>query len=190
MANAKICKINGIEVDLDAICSLSHECRSEMCRIDDCCCSKYDIIVDDCEIQRIVDWIPPAAKYAAGLTVGGEPVNIFSEFDSRSCLIDTTEEEICIFAWEEPASGAVFCSLHSAAAELGVEPYTIKPADCVRWPLALESNKLLTIVYDALDFPCNEEKDPADRTICPSLEKIIVNLYGPKFLQKLHAALK
>jgi hypothetical protein len=190
MPFAKNIKIKGIEIDLEAICSISHNCRSELCSIDNFCCSKYDIMVDTHELQRVIDWMLPASKYSTNLIEDGEPVNVFSEINSRCYLIDTTEEEVCVFAWESQKNGAVFCSLHSAALEHGLEPYSIKPADCVRWPLALVNNRHLTVVYDAFDFPCNLEKDPADRVICSSIEKIIENLYGTNFLLKLKSALK
>ena len=118
--------LNGIEIDMEAICSITHECNPELCKESICCCSCYEICIDNNEIDTITDWLPEAVKFSPHLNSGSDFDNVFDQIKPNQYAIDTAENGLCVFAYNSPDK-KTFCSLHSAALKHDIPPYKIKP---------------------------------------------------------------
>ena len=181
-------EINGIRVDFDALFSIRHGCRPELCGAEGSCCARYEICVEPEEVERVVGFMPGAARYAPGLLSGGRYMNVFDETEDGLVALDRDEDGLCVFAYRSPA-GPVLCALHTSALELGIPAHNAKPRCCVLWPLALGDGKvpLLSVDEDAFAFPCNTLDPSPGRPLDPAIGLIVRDLFGPAFLEKLLA---
>lgn len=178
-------------VDLDALLRLHHEYNPQACSAINCCCGSYEVTVQRKELRRIAGMIPASSRFAPTLKdEDGEYENPFEPVERGLYALDTDEEGRCVFAYRD-AAGAIRCSIHSAALEMGLEPYTTKPFACTLWPLALTEDDppILTVQEDAYRFPCNRElPQPAD-ALAPEVALIIERLFGMAFLEEVNAAI-
>ncbi len=184
----KTIEIDGYRVDLNALPKISHQCRPEDCPKRGTCCEYYEITVLRGELARLTGMIPAAAKYQPRLRDQGSYVNPFEKSEPGCFVLDQTEHGRCVFAWRR--RGMMLCSFHSAALELGVDPYRHKPRACAMWPLALgDSDPIwtLTIQDDCLRFPCNRRRRA--RGLDPGIAELIERNFGQAFLDKVQAAL-
>jgi len=177
--------IDGVAVDVDAILSISHDCRPELCRTGACCCACYEVALTGREVAAVAGMLPGAARHARRLRDGDGFDNVFDESDEGGFVLDTAPDGACVFLYRDGA-GAPLCSLHSAAVESGLDPSLAKPRSCTLWPLALSEDAppVLGVQDDALDFPCNGRRGPA-RGLDPGVEAIIAALFGEAFLARL-----
>ena len=169
---------------MEAIYSITHECNPDLCKGSTCCCSCYEICVDNNEIETITDWLPEAAKYSTYLNTDSGFDNVFDQIKKDQYAIDTADKGLCVFAYINPDK-KTFCSLHSAALKYDIPPHKVKPKPCTLWPLALTEDYPLVLSTDddALSFPCNIRRN--ENTLCNSIEDIISQIFGEDFLVKL-----
>ena len=181
----KSISIDGVEVDISSVYSIAHQCKPGKCKADQSCCSKYEVYIDHREVSTIIGYLPEASKFASHLGNASDFENMFEEEGKNLFLIDTLEDDLCIFAYENKEDH-ILCSLHSAALNLKVHPHRLKPRSCVTWPLAIsdEPPLLLSIADDAFKFPCNTLKKEST-SLDPHIEKIIRDVFGVKFLSRL-----
>lgn len=181
----EVISIDGTEVDVKAVYSISHDCRSEICNKKMCCCSRYEVCVNLKELQRITDYLPLAAKFATHLISKLGYKNIFDNIGKNLFAIDTNDEGLCELAYLT-GDNKVLCSLHSVAFELNLPPHKLKPGSCLLWPLTITSDKpfYLSVDEDAFLFPCNKQRD-IDGPLSPSIADIIKTAFGDSFLLEL-----
>lgn len=161
--------IDGILVDLEALRRIRHTCDAAHCDRAHHCCSQYEISLGRREMTRMIGLMGRAAAFAGHLREGGELINPFDEDEPGQFVIDSDDNQRCVFAYgvaevggegggegeregegEGEGSGPrgckggrvpmTYCSLHSAALEAGLEPYEYKPRSCALWPLAMSED--------------------------------------------------
>ena len=169
-------KRSSVLVDVDSLLSLENRCNG--CAPGErCCCSNYEVCVTTAEMQRIIKYLPEAARYCPHLlTVGGYD-NVFEKEEAGLYSIDTTEDGLCLFAyWHE---NRTHCSLHTVAIDLGLPLEQVKPKVCMLWPLHFsDGDEVLGLIDDALTFTCNVRSAPGTRTLSPGFVEAIERVYG------------
>lgn len=153
------------------------------------CCKTYEVPVDRREQAAIVGAMPYAARYAR-LYEDGELIDPFDESSDGHPCLNTHEDGMCVFAWRR-RDGAVLCSLHSAALDLGLPPAAVKPKACVLWPLLLQETDppLLTVQDGVAQFRCNALRRRFDQPLDPGVAGIVRAVFGPEFLAQLEFAI-
>ena len=183
-------EVDGMLVDLDALQGIHHRYDPEHCKAINCCCSTYEVTLGKREVDRIIDYIPLAGKYAAGLKEAGVYVDPFEQVERHRWSIDTDEEGCCKFAYKDE-NQETRCSIHTAAMEAGKNPFRIKPESCALWPLAFAEGrpKTLPVMPGVLDFPCNTLRTERNGRLDEGIEELIQNLFGAPFLARLIEAI-
>jgi len=179
--------IDGIEVDIESLHSISHKCIPGECEKSICCCSRYELCIDDNELERLITYMPDAAKLAPELRSESGYSNVYEETDDNLYAIDTDDNDLCVFAYSD-TKNTVLCSLHTVALQLSLPPHEVKPRSCITWPLALSEDRLpmLSVSADAFDFPCNRSKRA--QSLDPDIAQIIKAVFGQEFLIQVEAA--
>ncbi len=179
--------INGIQVDMASLYSISHKCAPGVCSSDMCCCSRYEICIDDGEMERIISYIPAASEWTDELRSESGFENVFDETEDGLYAIDTDENDLCVFAYSG-VKNSILCSLHTAAMGLELPPGEVKPIACATWPLAVSYNRphILSVAEDAFNFPCNVNN--TDSGLDPGIVFIIKDVFGEEFLQAIEEA--
>lgn len=180
--------IDGIEVDIDAIRRIAHSCQPAMCKNQVSCCACYDVPITQTELFRIVGLLPEARRYATHLLDGD--CDLFEE-DGRNLSLNTDEDGLCCLAFRD-ANGAVLCSLHAAAMDMGLNPYTTKPKPCMLWPLTISTGnpRFLSVQDDAMDFPCNRPRNPEEPGLDDGIAAILKTMFNENFLDQLLQAIR
>ena len=177
--------VGNIRIDVPALMSIEHCCRPGVCKGKPNCCSRFQIHVDEKELETIVGFLPLVEKYTS--SIGGEQGydNVFEESEEGCYFIDADDNEQCIFAYPTAAEETL-CSLLSAAIELGLPPVDVKPKCCSLWPLALSagSHPVLSINSLFASFPCNHKK-AAPAGIDAGIQETIRIYFGESFLSEL-----
>ena len=160
-----------------------------MCPKDQCCCSKYEIVVESGEMDRIIGYMPAASRYALYLGNGTSLENVFEEDGTGAFIMDTDEDGLCVFAYRD-SWGDVLCSLHSVALDLEIPHYKTKPQSCVLWPLAISEDLplQLAIADDAFDFPCNNRRNNPGNRLDLNIARIIRDVFGTRILNAIEKA--
>jgi len=71
------------------------------------------------------------------------------------------------------------CSLHSAAAALGLALRDVKPKHCMLWPIHVSGGREeLAIPGEVLRFRCNARASKGSRRVSPALLDAIDKVYG------------
>jgi len=183
--------IEGIRVDLDALAAIAHACIPERCRNRRSCCACYEVCVGKGEMSRIVGCLPQAVAYAPGLRDGNSYADPFEDADGgRQMALATDEDGACVFTYKGPR-GETLCALHSAALDLGIKPFHVKPQSCWLWPLALTESKpvVLGVQQDAFSFPCNRRRSRASRRLHRGIAEIVGAVFGEEFLGRVNERL-
>jgi len=177
--------IDDIEVDIEALYSITHNCRPGTCRKSECCCSRYDICIDKDELPKVLGFIPAASQFSSELKEDSAYLNIFDETEDNLMMIDADDNGLCVFAFPD-VNDHILCSLHTVALGYGLLPHKVKPRSCVTWPLAITDQKptMLSVSDDALDFPCNRVNSQTGR-LDPNISTIIKNIFGNEFIRRL-----
>lgn len=180
--------IEGMLVDLAALRSISHRFDPDRCGKSGCCCNRYEVGLEDGEMQRMLDWQPLAARFQPAL-LQSEWDFPFDQDDEGRWVIETGEDASCPFAYQD-LEGRTFCSVHSAALEQGKDPYRIKPRSCTLWPLAIADGEppLLTLMEGVLDFPCNRRKSSSG--LSPGIAELLDKVFGATFLERVQEHLR
>lgn len=176
-----------VNVDLDALRRLQHECTG--CQdTGRCCCGVYDICVTRAEMERIVGCLPQAVAYCPRLAADDGYENIFERLAPDLFLIDTDENERCVFTYS--AGGQIRCALHTVAVDLGLPLNALKPHSCLLWPLALSERPplVLGVHVDALRFACNRLQAVRGTTLPTVVTEIVSAVFGSRFCRRLAAA--
>jgi hypothetical protein len=167
---------NPVRVDLDAICSIDHECTG-CSEVSESCCAKYDVCVDEAGLQKIISFLPEAAKLCPHLKTDEGYANVFEEAEKGFYALDTHENGLCVFAYQK--EGLIRCSLHSVEVNLGLPLGSVKPEVCVLWPLTFsEEGDVLTLHEKALSCACSLPRKKPSRQISPALLETIKNFAG------------
>lgn len=184
MCKNKIVKIGQFNVDLMALFGIDHRCEPRLCK-NESCCTSYEICVDDKEIRNIVSLLKDASDFAPHLRSEEDWADLFDPVENDLCALETDEDGLCVFAFGN--KNQVRCSLHAAAMRLDLHPYQMKPKVCSLWPVAwVEGERpLITIQDDAFTFPCNQVKDPKEKTLCPAIAETIQSIFGQEFYKAL-----
>jgi len=177
--------IDNIKVDIKALMSIGHDCRPKVCSGSPNCCSRYRIHVSEQEMETIVGFIPLTAKYTASVGDASSFTNVFEEEQDGSLVIDADENEQCVFAYTAE-SQEILCALHTAALDLGMSPFEVKPKCCTIWPLTLTDEPVPTLSVDNHfeSFPCNRKKTAA-QGIDSGIKETIRVYFGDTFLDEL-----
>jgi hypothetical protein len=182
---AALRKVYGIQVDIDAIAAVSHQCDPHCCKTAPCC-SRYQVTISRSELRNIVGYFPQAAKSARRLHANGSFANVFEDVWRNRLVIDQNHDGLCAFAYRSRGKN-VLCSLHTAAISFDEDPVKAKPFVCNLWPLAISGGKkkLLSVARDVLMYPCNQERVERDQPLSPSVMRIIQTVFGTRFLDRL-----
>ncbi|MDH4163476.1 MAG: hypothetical protein OEW15_12410 [Nitrospirota bacterium] len=165
-----------VDVDIESLLSIENRCGG-CAQGERCCCSSFDVCVTPAEMKRIIKVLPSAAKFASHLRTDGGYDNVFDEEEQGLHSIDTTEDGLCLFAYR--SKRRIHCSLHSAAAALGLPLARVKPKVCLLWPLHFsEGEEVLSIHDDALVFACNSGTEKGSRELCRGFVDAIELVYG------------
>lgn len=165
-----------VEVDVESLLSIENRCRG-CAKGERCCCSSFDVCITPAEMKRIIKVLPEAAKFARHLRADGGYDNVFDEEEQGLHSLDTDEDGLCLFAYW--SKGRIHCSLHSAAAALGLPLAQVKPKVCLLWPLHFsEGREVLAIHDDALGFSCNSRTARDSRGLCQGFVDAIELVYG------------
>lgn len=178
------------KVDLAALTRIGHDCRPDLCRPAAGCCACHEVCINHREMERVVGCLPQAARFARHLDLPDGLPDPVEQLAPRAYALETDEDGVCLLAYTD-RRGRVLCSLHSAAVEMGLDPYQVKPRSCVLWPLAISDRppRILSVAADALAFPCNRPRRRGARRLDRGIADIVARLFGQPFLDKLHTAL-
>lgn len=181
--------IDDLVVHVNALLDISHFCRPFQCRNGTSCCECYQVTITSRELSRIIGMIGPASRYAKHLCASDGHPEVFEESEG-GLELGTDETGRCIFAYRHH-KGESLCSIHSAAMEMNLNPYEIKPQSCTLWPLMISETppRELAVTPDAFEFPCNKRR-PKDQTkLDEGIANILTIIFGPQFVEKFHAAI-
>lgn len=182
----RIVLIQGILVDLDQLLRLRRSCEPIRCKDHQSCCAVYEVCVSRKEVERITGMIPASARYATHLKDGRSFENPFDDLGGGETALETQEDGTCLFGYRAP-DGALLCSIHSAALDLGLNPYQVKPFPCTLWPLALSEGKppVLGVQEGVERFACIRiSRRPCKRFSAPVLQTV-EDCFGRAFLKLL-----
>jgi hypothetical protein len=165
-----------VEVDVESLLSFENRCTG-CAGGERCCCSSYEVCVTTAEVKRIIRALPEAAKFCPHLLTAGGYDNVFDEEEPGLYSIDTNEDGLCLFAYR--SDGRIRCSLHTAAATLGLPLEQVKPKVCMLWPLHFsDGDEVLGMISDAFRFSCNQRRAPGPRELSPDFVEAIERVYG------------
>jgi len=148
----------------------------------------YEVPLEPGESARVLGLLPDAARFAKGLHEDGEYTDPLDEGELGACLA-TKESGRCMFAYVK--KGATLCSLHSAALDLDLPPYRMKPRACSLWPLAITDDEpqVLGVQDGVLGFPCNARRTKGAKRLHPGVANTIREVFGESFLAELQEAI-
>jgi len=176
-------------VDWDSIRCLDYDCDPRrFCTPTTSCCADYEVTVGPRERKIIDGMLPLAARYVQSLRNGDGYDNLFEPVGSNLYAIEQDDEGVCRLGYR--ANGTLFCSLHSAALDVGIKPARVKPRACTLWPLALgpENGHLhLSIDPSAPSFPCVRLISRPRSGPTEPVADIIRSLFGKRVLNDLLA---
>ena len=182
--------INSLAVDLEALFSLTHRCRPEVCKDHDCCCSYFEIEVYRWEMENIIKMFPAASAYNMFLAGSFPPDEVFREEDHSNFVIRSNRHNYCVLSYEGD-SGQPLCTLHTVALEQGISPAGVKPRCCTLWPLVIDEEEPipeLTLHPDAFHFVCNTRREGPRPSLDPGVAGIIEAVWGREFRLKVERA--
>ncbi|MBA3029751.1 MAG: DUF3109 family protein [Desulfobacteraceae bacterium] len=184
--------IDGIILDLKGLSSINHSCASNNCKISQCCCSHYEVLISKAELSNIINVIPHASQYSRNLRLDKDFGNVFEDEGRNTYSIDKNDNGFCVFGYK--AKGRkVLCSLHQAAVDMKIPINSVKPLACILWPLALvESEPIILSVQEEVSiFPCNQDRTSStlllDRGIAQNIEIAFGGAFLNKILKKIEA---
>ncbi len=167
---------SSVEVDIESLLQLENRCTG-CAPGEKCCCSSYEVCVTAAEMKRIIKVLPEAAKYCPHLLTPQGYDNVFEEEEPGLFSIDTNEDGLCLFAYW--SRGRTHCSLHTAAADLGLPLEQVKPKVCLLWPLHFsDGDEVLALINDAFQFNCNRRNASGTGGLSPGFVEAIELVYG------------
>jgi len=178
--------IDGFIVDLKALSSIKHSCTSNNCKISQCCCSHYEVIINKAELSNIINVIHHASKYSRILRLDKGFDNVFEDEGRNTYSIDKNDKGFCVFGYKAKER-KVSCSLHKLAVDMKIPINSVKPLACILWPLALvESDPLVLSVQEEVSiFPCNQGRTSPTFLLDRDIAQNIEMAFGGSFLNKI-----
>ncbi len=173
--------IRGVVVHVDELMAICHSCDPQNCAHKATCCGAYEVHVTPRELTSIIGLLEEARVRSRRL----QDEDIFEEVDDGLAL-GTDEEGVCVFAYTG-SEGQTLCSLHTVAMDHGLDPFSVKPRDCVLWPLTIStgSPRHLAVVDDALEWPCNQLRPAGASGLDEGIAAIVAHRFGQPFLREL-----
>ena len=186
----RLIEIQGIRVAVETLLRLRHACDPSLCAKQGCCCRFYEVTFTRREVSRIIGMVPHCIRYVPALAPGNDFEHPFEKAEGNVFIVDEDEDGTCAFAYRD-RKGRTLCSIHSAALDLGLDPYQVKAEACVIWPLALSEDKppILSVQEDIYHFPCNKRRRPGAKHLDPGVAGAIRHIFGEGFLRDLEAAI-
>jgi len=181
-------KTESVLVDIDTLTTLAHRCIG--CPTDEqCCCARYDICISAHEMEQMIGYLPQAAALCPHLKTCDGYDNVFEQIDKDLFLIDTADDDLCVFAYQQDRETR--CALHSVALEIGLPINMLKPSACLLWPLALSASApyTLSVHVDAFQFKCNCQR-PKQKTLHASTHAIMTTVFGQRFAREVNHAVQ
>lgn len=174
-------KIEGVRIDLVALMSLRHTCDPSLCRHGPRCCATYEVCIEPAESGKIVGGLGAAARWAKAVRTDAGRADVLEETDDGLLAMGTDDSGLCLLAFRD-RKGRTLCALHAAALDSGTQPAAMKPRSCCLWPLALSEGRspVLTVVDDALAFPCNHRRR-AHSGLDDGVQQVLREVFGPEF---------
>lgn len=187
--NAMKMKSRFVEVDIDSVCSINHNCTG--CGKDSqFCCASYEVCLSEAEVDRAMVWMPEAAKYSRYLKSDDGYANVFDELDDSLFSMETIHSGRCVFAYVK--KGNLWCSLHTVALDRNIPLQEIKPLSCLLWPLSISEgkNKSISAQDNALDFHCNRRRQKKPPSLNPSVVDILDTVFGEPFRKEVEKGVR
>jgi hypothetical protein len=167
---------SSVDVDVESLLLLENRCNG-CARGERCCCASYEVCVTTAELKRIIRILPEAAKFCPHLLTRGGYDNVFEQEEPGLFSIDTTEDGLCLFAYQ--SHHRIHCSLHTVAVRLGLPLEKVKPKVCLLWPMHFsEGDEVLAIINDAFQFTCNTRRASGSRSLSRGFVETIEQVYG------------
>ncbi|HAK61066.1 MAG TPA: hypothetical protein DCO77_11925 [Nitrospiraceae bacterium] len=168
-----------VRVDLASIRSVDHDCGG-CATTEKSCCARYEVCVTAAELNRIILLLPEVVKLCPHLGTDEGYDNVFEEVGQGLFALDTTEDGLCTFTFV--LDHKIRCSLHTVGTALGLPLNKVKPKACLLWPLSFsEGDEVLSVVDDALSFPCNSRRRNQPRQLCSAFLASMELVYGEGF---------
>lgn len=184
-------EIDGIQVDVEGLLRLRHACDPLLCKADKCCCRHYEVTFTRREMTRAIGLMPHCQRFARHLRAGGDFANPFEPSGDGLYVVDEQEDGACAFAFTN-ASGAMWCSIHAAALDLGLDPWKWKSQVCIIWPLGISEGRpaLLGVQEGVFQFPCNKRTRRRRKRLDTGVASCIARVLGDEFLKRLEDRIK
>lgn len=174
-------EIRGVIVHVDALMGMAHGCNPECCKGKATCCGAYEVHVTPRELTSIIGLLEEARVHSRRLN----DEEAFEEVDD-GLVLGTDEDGVCVFAYDD-RKGQTLCSLHTVCLDHGLDPFSIKPRDCVLWPLTISQGppRHLSVVDDAFEWPCNTPRPAGATGLDEGIADIVQQRFGKAFLGEL-----
>lgn len=178
--------VGEVEVDLEAIYGVTFECDALLCRGIENCCSRYDVVIDDSEREKLLGLLPGCAEFQPSLWGVDGPENPFDDSSDDGLYSVDQDDNGCVILYDGTA-GEKICALHSTALALGLDPYVCKPLACTLWPLILIEGQRVILGLDSevFDFPCASAKERPDTRLPQGFRRTLQLVFSDAWLGDL-----
>jgi hypothetical protein len=184
-------EVEGILIDIKALMSITHSCVPSYCQFSQCCCTNYEVCINNNELSNIIGLLPYASKYSRRLKVGKRFDNVFEDIGRNLYSIDKDVSGLCVFGYYGK-NEEILCSLHTTALDLRIPVESTKPASCILWPLAIVAScpLILSIQEGVFSFPCNQVRIGHATELDHGIAEIVAKSFGHSFLSRLQIAIR
>jgi len=148
-------------VDMAALSRLRYRCEPHLCGVQDNCCRRYDVWLDDREAQRIEEMLPAVRRHFPCRSHSCGRRSVMRRIRAGRYVLQKNADECCTLSYRTD-DGRLLCTLHTAAREEGVPLWKAKPRLCLLWPLSLSRGEppVLTVQDGVRSFPCCRSRRP------------------------------
>ncbi len=186
MDESRYARAGEFYVDMPAVTGIAHRCGPSVCRTGPSCCSQYEVRIEEGDVPALLGILPRAARYAPALQTPEGLAGVVDDVEGGVVPAGTGADDLCVLAYTSP-EGDVLCSVHTAALEMGLEPYGAKPSCCALWPLTVTVAEphVISVQEDAFAFPCNTRRTGPglDDGLADALEA----MFGPEVCEVVAA---
>ena len=186
MQRADLVRVGQAEVDIRAIYGVFFKCDAMLCRDMESCCSRYEVVIDHTEREKLLGLLPACGAFQPLLMGDNGPQNPFDDSSDEGLYAVDKDEDGCVIA-HGGEHGETACSFHAAALSLGLDPLANKPLACALWPLVyVESDPVIVgLDDDVFDFPCATRKKKPDGRLPRGFEQSLSLIFSSDWLREL-----